>query len=298
MKKKVIMSSKGHRADIGELAINRILPNWYSQAIGPFVFLDHALPVMHSANEPLKEVGQGGAHPHRGIATVTYVLNGEVEHTDSKGHLGKVNSGGMQWMKAGNGIIHDEVLNVDPHANNRLTHGFQFWINLPSKNKAEPSDYMAVQANEVPVKELNAGSGWVKVLIGEYDGLTSKIPTYSKQFLYHIHLNKGKQFSLQVKGDMECAAFLPLQNAIINEGQYGKEEFIEFDKEEGVIEIGSTSEEPLDILVFGGESYTEPIYAEGPFVMNTHLEIAEAYRDFYAGKYGDINYSRKLKKAN
>ncbi|HXP48798.1 MAG TPA: pirin family protein [Bacteroidia bacterium] len=298
MKKKVIMSSQGHRADIGELAIDRILPNWYSQAVGPFVFLDHALPKTHSANEPLKEVGQGGAHPHRGIATLTYVLNGEVEHTDSKGHRAKVSSGGIQWMKAGSGIIHDEVINPDPETNNRLTHGFQFWINLPAKNKAEAPMYMSVQANEVSVKELSGGIGWIKVLVGEYDGLTSKIPTYTRQFLYHIHLNKGKQLSIKVGDGMECAAFLPLQNAILNNGQYAKEEFVEFDKKEDTIEISSTPEEALDILLFGGESYTEPIYAEGPFVMNTQLEIAEAYRDFYAGKYGDINYSRKLKKAN
>ena len=292
------MSSKGHRADIGELTINRILPNWYSQAIGPFVFLDHVLPKVHPANEPLKEVGQGGAHPHRGIATLTYILNGEVEHTDSKGHRAKVNSGGIQWMKAGKGIIHDEVLNVDPLTNDRLTHGFQFWINLPAKNKAESPDYMPVQANEVPVKELNESTGWVKIIAGEYEGVSSKIPAYTKQFLYHIHINKGKQFSFQVKGDLECAAFLPLQNTIINDGQYGKEEFIEFDKEEGTIEVSGTPGEALDILVFGGEPYTEPIIAEGPFVMNTHPEIADAYKDFYAGKYGDINYSRKLKKAN
>jgi len=298
MKKKVIMSSQGHRADIGELEINRILPNWYSQAIGPFVFLDHALPKTHAADEPLKEVGQGGAHPHRGIATLTYVMNGEVEHTDSMGHRAKVNSGGMQWMKAGNGIIHDEVLNVDPQTGNSLTHGFQFWINLPAKNKAESPMYMPIQANDVPTKELNNGAGWIKVLVGEYDGLTSKIPTYSKQFLYHIHLNKGQQYSLELGAGLEAAAFLPLQNAIINDGQYGKEEFVELDKEGGSIDISSTLEEPLDILVFGGETYTESIYAEGPFVMNTHLEVAFAYRDFYAGKYGDINYSRKLKKAN
>ncbi|HTA28059.1 MAG TPA: pirin family protein, partial [Bacteroidia bacterium] len=292
MKKKIIMSSKGHRADIGELTIARILPNWYSQAVGPFVFLDHVLPKIHPPKTSLKEVGHTGAHPHRGIATLTYVMNGEVEHTDSKGHRAKVNSGGIQWMKAGNGIIHEEALNIDPLTTDRLTHGFQFWINLPSKNKTEAPEYIPMQANEVPVKELNDSNGWLKIIAGEYDGQLSKIPAYTKQFLYHIHLDKGSQFSLSIKGGLECAAFLPLQNAIINGEQYGKEEFIEFDKEEGLIDISGTNEKPLDILVFGGEPYTEPFVSEGPFVMNTHLEIAEAYKDFYAGKYGDINQSQ------
>src|SRR5258706_3813444 len=135
-KKKISFSTQGFRADIGEYKINRMLPNRYADAVGPFVFLDHVMPAKHSPGEPLKKVNGSGAHPHRGIATLTYILNGEADHHDSKGHQAKVRSGGAQWMKAGNGIIHDEVLNVDPQTNDLLTHGFQFWINLPSKQKA------------------------------------------------------------------------------------------------------------------------------------------------------------------
>src|SRR5688572_14071196 len=136
MKKKVNFTSKGQRADIGEFVINRILPNSHTDAIGPFVFLDHIGPTKHASNEPVQKNGNG-AHPHRGIATLTYVLNGEEEHFDSKGNYGKVHSGGVQWMKAGNGIVHDGNLNVDPLKGDLLTHGFQFWINLPSLNKTE-----------------------------------------------------------------------------------------------------------------------------------------------------------------
>ena len=150
MKKKISFTTQGQRADIGEYIINRILPNRYADAVGPFVFLDHALPIKHSPDEPLKVVNGKGAHPHRGIATLTYILNGEAEHLDSRGHHAKVSSGGAQWMKAGNGIIHDEVVNVDPQTNDLLTHAFQFWINLPSKQKAEPPEYLPVQASEVP----------------------------------------------------------------------------------------------------------------------------------------------------
>jgi redox-sensitive bicupin YhaK (pirin superfamily) len=298
MKKKVIISSRGHRADVGEIVVNRIIPNWYTQAIGPFVFLDHAIPRMHSTKEPRMEVGKGGAHPHRGIATLTYVLQGEVEHTDSKGGHAIVTTGGIQWMKAGNGIIHDESINVDPKTGDRLTHGLQFWINLPSKNKVEASQYMPVQANQVPIKRLDADAGWVKVLVGEYEGIISKIPVYSKQFLYHIHVNTGKRFSLNGEEGIEYAAFLPFGDAVINGAQYAREEFIEFDKKAGTIEITNNEDTPADIILFGGEPYTEPIVAEGPFVMNSQDEIAQAYTDFYSGKYGDINYSRKLKKAN
>ena len=291
MKKKISFSTQGQRADIGEYIINRILPNRYADAVGPFVFLDHFGPTRHAVNEPIQKNGNG-AHPHRGIATLTYILNGEEEHFDSKGNYGKIHSGGVQWMKAGNGIVHDGNLNVDPQTNDRLTHGFQFWINLPAKNKAESPQHLAIQANEVPQKMLDDHKSWIKVIVGEYEDLASKIPNYSKQFLYHIHLEAGKQFSIITESGLEYAALLPLQNAVINDSEYQKGEFIEFDRIEGTIDISNDAETAVDIILFGGEKYTEPIVAGGPFVMNTREEIAQAYSDFHNGKYGKIDYSK------
>ena len=273
MKKKISFTTQGHRADIGEYIINRILPNRYADAVGPFVFLDHALPIKHSPDEPHKVVNGKGAHPHRGIATLTYILNGEAEHLDSRGHHARVNSGGAQWMKAGNGIIHDEVVNVDPQTNDLLTHAFQFWINLPSKQKAEPPEYLSIQASEIPQQMLSDKRGWIKLIVGEYENLATKIPNYSKQFLYHIHLEAGKQFSLSTEKGLECAAFLPMHNAAINETEFTAGEFIEFDKNEGTIEINNNSKDSIEIILFGGEKYTEPIVFGGPFVMNSQAEM-------------------------
>jgi redox-sensitive bicupin YhaK (pirin superfamily) len=300
MKKKISFTARGQRADIGEYIINRILPNRYADAVGPFVFLDHALPIKHSPDESIKLANGTGAHPHRGIATLTYLLNGEADHLDSRGHHARVRSGGAQWMKAGNGIVHDEAINVDPETNDLLTHGFQFWINLPAKQKAEAPEYLAMQASEIPQQALPDNSGWIKVIVGDYEGVASRIPDYSKQFLYHIHLAPGKQFSLVAEKGLEYAAFLPLQNAVINDTEFEKGEFIEFDRSEGTIEIKNlpvgqvgNSNDGIDIILFGGEKYTEPIAAAGPFVMNTREEIVEAYRDFHNGKYGEIDYNKK-----
>lgn len=291
MKKKISFSTKGLRADIGEYKIHRMLPNRYADAVGPFVFLDHLMPAKHSPDEPHKEVNGTGAHPHRGIATLTYILNGEADHHDSRGHRALVHSGGAQWMKAGNGIIHDESVNVDSLADDLLTHGMQFWISLPAKNKAENPEYIPLQADEIPQQKLSDERGWVKIIVGDYEKLSSRIPNYSKQFLYHIHLKAGKQFSIDTERDLEYAAFLPLQNAVINDTEYHKGEFIEFDRNGGTIEFTNNSKEAIDIIMFGGETYMEPIVAQGPFVMNSESEIAQAYRDFYAGKYGEINYN-------
>src|SRR4030095_7394863 len=219
MKKKIIFSTKGQRADIGNIVIHRMLPNSYTVAVGPFVFLDHIGPSKHVVGEPIQKNGNG-APPHRGIATLTYILNGEEEHFDSKGNYGKVHSGGLQWMKAGNGIVHDGNFNVDSQTDDLLTHGFQFWINLPSKNKVEPPQHIAIQASEVPQKKLSDNSGWIKVIVGEYEQLVSKIPNYSKQLIYHIHLEAEKQFSLLTERGLEYAAFLPLENAVINDTEF------------------------------------------------------------------------------
>ena len=101
MKKKISFSAQGRRADIGNIPILRILPNRYAEAVGPFVFLDHLGPVRRLPGEPSMQEGTG-AHPHRGIATLTYILSGEGEHFDSRGNHAKDFSGGVQWMNAGN----------------------------------------------------------------------------------------------------------------------------------------------------------------------------------------------------
>ncbi|MDR6944144.1 pirin family protein [Mucilaginibacter pocheonensis] len=284
MKKETTFSTKGHSAAVGSLSIQRMLPNQYAAKVGPFVFLDYVRPVV---KEVITKNGMG-AHPHRGIATLTYILQGKVEHFDSAGNEATIRSGGAQWMKAGNGIIHDENLNYDSLTESKFIQGFQFWINLPAGNKAEKPAHMAIQAAEIPKKTFPNENGWLKVVVGSYEDLSSEIPNYSKQFLYHIQLKAGTRFSLTMESETEVAAFLPAQNVILNDTEFQAGEFIEFDRGAGEIEINNPSLTTIDVLLFGGEEYTEPVVAEGPFVMNSQAEIATAYRDFYAGRYGEI----------
>ena len=285
MKKKTSFSTKGQRADIGDLTIYRMLANRYTDAVGPFVFLDHIAPKPQTS----RHLRGTGAHPHRGIATLTYLIAGEATHFDSAGNHASVHSGGIQWMKAGNGILHDETLTADSQADSDLTHGFQFWINLPAKYKAEKPEYLAIQSHEVPQKNLPNDGGWIKVIAGGYEELIAKIPSYSEQFLYHIQLEAGRDFTISFAESSEVAAFLPTTNVTLNDFEFETGEFIEFDRAAGEIVIDNPLQEPTDILLFGGEPYTEPIVAEGPFVMNSQAEIADAYRDFYAGNYGEID---------
>lgn len=292
MKKKSSFSTQGQRADIGDLVIYRILANRYADAVGPFVFLDHIVPKIQTK---VNKEGTG-AHPHRGIATLSYILNGEDEHFDSAGNYAMVHSGGVQWMNAGNGIIHDETLNYDSKTDSKLIHGFQFWINLPSKIKAEKPAYLAIEGNEVPSKTLPDGKGWIKVIAGSFEELSSPIPNYSEQFLYHIHLEPGASFVTEFADQTEVAAYLPVLPAFLNDERFNSGDFIEFDRQAGTIELRNENQEACDFLIFGGERYQEPIVAEGPFIMNSKLEIANSYRDFYNGDYGKIDYDKQRKK--
>lgn len=289
IKKKISFSTYGQRTAVGDIEIARLLPNRYADAVGPFILLDHILPVLHAPDEAQK-TGGTGSHPHRGIATLTYILNGEAEHFDSIGNHNKVYSGGIQWMNAGNGIVHDELINVDSKTNQLLTHGFQFWINLPSKIKTKAPAYMAIQAFDVPIKILPNEAGWIKIIAGKFESLVSKIPNYSDLFLFHIHLSANQSYHFETIENNEYACFLPTHSVQINDQNFEIGEFIEFDRTSGTIRIVNLNVEAIEVIIFGGENYSEPIVAQGPFVMNSHEEIATAYRDFMAGKYGVINY--------
>lgn len=285
MKKETNFSTKGNRTSLGPLIINRILPNSYTNKVGSFVFLDYVAPAV---KEIINTKGMG-AHPHRGIATLTYILQGEVEHFYSAGNTGKIYSGGAQWMKAGNGVIHNEIFNYDSKTESKIIEGFQFWINLPAINKAESPTYIAIQAAEIPKKILPDAASWIKVVVGNYEDLNAIIPNYTEQFLYHIHLESGKEFSIKLTDKIEVAAFLPNKKATLNDSEYEAGELVDFGNKAGEIEIKNNSNLAIDVLLFGGEEYAESIVSEGPFVMNSTAEIMEAYRDFYSGKYGRIN---------
>jgi redox-sensitive bicupin YhaK (pirin superfamily) len=286
VKKQIAFSGKAPRADIGNMIVYRILPNQYARAVGSFVLLDYLGPqTVQTDKEP-----STGPHPHRGIAALSYILHGQNIHYDSTGSYGRVNSGGIQWMKAGHGIIHDEILVPDPNNGMHRTQAFQFWINLPGKNKAEPPDYMLVQAADVPQKLLDQKAGWIKVILGSYEELSSRIPIYTEQFLYHIRLLPGGRLTINTTDAYQYGIFVPETKVHINEMHSGEVESIYFARDNGEIEMYNANANEGDVLVFGGVPYTEPIVAEGPFVMNTPEQIAEAYHDFHAGKYGTIIY--------
>ena len=129
--------------NMGPFIVNRVMPQQHLTPVGSFVFLDYI--DQNISPELLPKPDGRHAHPHRGIATLTYLMHGEVTHLDSRGHQGSVSSGGVQWMNAGNGIIHDEW--AKPIDDKFI--GLQFWLNLNASNKSQAPSYKAVQNEEL-----------------------------------------------------------------------------------------------------------------------------------------------------
>lgn len=280
---------------VGPINIYRALPNREIDLVGPIIFLDH-IPDKYLAAGEFPIPDGSFAHPHRGIATFTYLVKGEIMHFDSHGGHGLVQSGGVQWMNAGNGVIHDEIMPRKRRESGGEFYAFQFWVNLPAKNKAEAPDYMPVQSNELPSIPLGveAGAGTLKVLLGEYNGQSSPIPTFSEQLIWHICLKVGQSVELPTKAGLEYGGYVPEAHAVINDVNIKEREFFLFEKAKSGIRLENPGASNLDILIFGGEAYQETMVAHGPFVMNSQREIYQAYDDYQSGKYGKINYQGYL----
>lgn len=297
MNKQIVHTNAGHTHRILGMEISNFLPDKYIQSVGHFVFLDYNPPRLYEPQTPRPSNGSF-AHPHRGIATFTYVTHGEFEHYDSRGNHEVVREGGAQWMKAGNGIIHDEDFSQAFQQRGGWGAGLQFWINLPAAIKKEEPEYMPLQASDFDTIMLPGDDGFLRILIGDYAEQKSKVKTYGDQFMYHLVLKEGKQFGLKVNSRHENAAFTIEGSLIINSKEINKENLIVFGSEGDTILLENTSNKPAEIILFGGEPYMENIVAHGPFVMNSQQEIIEAYNDAKEGRYGKIQYALQPKKSN
>lgn len=280
---------RGINLKVGEFLVNRLIPASTLGSVGAIVFLDHIYPVDLRHDSSSFPTGNY-AHPHRGIVTFSYVLSGSLSHYDSRGNHNIIGAGGLQWMKAGNGIIHDEkpfiMENDEP-----IFHSLQFWVNLPGEAKKEEPEYMALQAVDVPEAQLPDHGGTIRILLGEFGLWASPIPTFNHEFIYHLSLNPHSSFSFSPRKDDEVAVFVTASEVDVNGIVLGNSKMLLM--EEGIKEIVFQNDKinAADILIFGGKPYNEPIVAEGPFVMNSYADIATAYRDFFAGAYGSINLS-------
>jgi quercetin 2,3-dioxygenase len=217
-------------------------------------------------------------HPHRGIETVTYMLEGTVEHGDSMGHTGNVDAGGVQWMTAGSGIIHQEM----PKPVNGRMGGFQLWVNLPRKHKMMDPRYREIRAADIPVVTLPGGVS-VRVIAGTVAGVAGPVRDIMAEPEYlDVSLKPDGEFSHPVKAGHMAAVYVIDGSG--KSGRHHNEDLTNrtialFGSEGETVgaRAGSTG---MRFLLISGKPLREPIAWGGPIVMNTQEELQQAFDDY------------------
>lgn len=253
--------------------------------LSPFLLLDHAGPHAFGPSTAPRGVGQ---HPHRGFETVTLVYEGELEHRDSSGGGGRIGAGDVQWMTAGDGILHEEFHSPDFTRNGGTLHMAQLWVNLPARDKRTAPAYQTLLAADIPRIELPDGAGSLRVIAGDYAGQTGPAHTFSPLDVWDLRLQPGQPLELAVKPGRNTALVV-LRGTLrlgadeaLREGQLAL-----FDRRGDSLQLQADSD--ALVLLLSGEPLNEPIVGYGPFVMNSESEIQQAIDDVRHGRFGQMN---------
>ena len=253
--------------------------------LSPFLLLDYAGPMKF---EPAAQPRGVGQHPHRGFETVTIVYEGEVEHRDSTGAGGKIGPGGVQWMTAASGILHEEFHSHDFTRSGGTLEMVQLWVNLPAKDKMAAPGYQTLLDADIPAVELPAGAGKVRVIAGDYIGHRGPARTFTAMDVWDVRLAQGRSANFTLPEGRTLALVVLKGTVLVNGTQVAREaQMVTLDRAGRNVEIEANSDATL--LLLSGEPIDEPIVGYGPFVMNSQEEISQAIADFNSGKFGRIS---------
>jgi redox-sensitive bicupin YhaK (pirin superfamily) len=275
---------KIHKAEyrpIDDLTTYSPLPTKELQNIDPFLFLNHHGPQVYSPNNNGLPFGP---HPHRGMETVTFILDGDISHKDSGGYESVITSGGIQWMTAGSGLIHAETSSDNFKKKGGRLEILQLWVNLPANLKMTKPNYLGKQKNEIPSVILDSGKAELNLVSGKFGNTAGAFETLTDIFLSTIHIKANCKLELPVP--RENNIFFYMINGKINTGGTPVEalHLVEFNNDSDILSFESESE---SIILFGyAKPFNEPIVSYGPFVMNSEEEIQQAYADYKSGKFG------------
>ncbi|RSZ59955.1 pirin family protein [Massilia atriviolacea] len=208
----VVHFFKPHEKDIGGgFRVRRVLPAAAKQAVGPFIFFDHFGPI----DAPAEANHDVRPHPHIGLATVTYLYEGAMEHRDSVGSVQRIEPGAINWMTAGRGIVHSERTPPDLAGKPRRSHGLQLWAALPRAHEEDAPSFAHTPADAIPVERLDGAL--VRVLIGSAYGHTSPVATFSETLYLDITLDPGR--SIELDNLPQEAAIYPVTGEIAIDGE-------------------------------------------------------------------------------
>jgi hypothetical protein len=258
--------------------------------LDPFVHMDQMGEVEYAPGEPKGTPW----HPHRGFETVTYMMDGTFEHSDSNGGGGVITNGDTQWMTAGAGILHIEKPPEALVVSGGLFHGIQLWVNLPRDLKWSAPRYQDLRAREVALVSSADGGALVRVIAGEVAGHAGPGSTYTPMTLVHATLSPGARLSLPWRPDYNALLYVlagrgtvGAERRPVETGQlavFGPGDALAMD----AAPVQESRSPNLDVLILGGRPIREPVAWMGPFVMNTRAEVIQAFEDYQAGRLGSI----------
>ena len=258
--------------------------------LDPFVHLDQIGEVEYAAGE-LKGTPW---HPHRGFETVTYVIDGVLEHHDSQGGGGVITNGDTQWMTAGGGILHIETPPEALVASGGLFHGLQLWVNLPRAQKWADPRYQDLRGDAAALLASDDAGALVRVIAGDVAGRRGPGSTHTPMTMVHATVSPGARLVLPWRREFNALAYV-----LSGQGTVGAErrpvrtgQLAVFGPGDALTLEAAASQESrspqLEVLLLGGRPIREPIAWAGPFVMNTEAEVHQAFADFRAGRLGRI----------
>jgi redox-sensitive bicupin YhaK (pirin superfamily) len=252
--------------------------------LSPFLLLDYAAPYQFPPGNERRGVA---SHPHKGFETVTVAYQGELEHRDSSGGGGKIGPGDVQWMTAGNGIVHEEFHSQEFTRTSGTLQMVQLWVNLRAKDKRTKPGYQTLLKAQIPSASLPQDAGTVRVIAGEYVGQKGPARTFTPINLWDVSLRAGKTAELPLP-DGHTTMFLVLSGEVlVNPDRAALEgDLAIFARAGDGLTVEAKTEAKL--LVMGGEPIAEPVVGRGPFVMNSQAEIQQAFEDYQLGRMGEL----------
>jgi redox-sensitive bicupin YhaK (pirin superfamily) len=260
------------------------------RALDPFVHMDQMGEVEYAPGEPKGTPW----HPHRGFETVTYMIDGEMAHSDSNGGGGLITNGDTQWMTAGAGILHIETPPEHLVASGGLFHGFQLWVNLPRELKFAPPRYQDIRGANVALLSSPDGGALVRVIAGEVAGHPGPGSTYTPITLVHATLSPGASLTVPWRADFNALAYVLGGHGTVgpNARPIGTGQLAVYGDGDAITVTADARQDnrhpTMDVLLLGGRPIREPVVAYGPFVMNTKAELVQAFDDYQAGRLGTI----------
>ena len=258
--------------------------------LDPFIHMDQMGEVEYAPGEPKGTPW----HPHRGFETVTYMIDGTFQHQDSIGGGGLITNGDTQWMTAGGGILHIEAPPEDLVASGGLFHGIQLWVNLPKADKMIAPRYQDIGSSNVALLASPDGGTLFRLIAGDLGDHAGPGSTHSPMAMVHATLSPGARFDIPWRSDFNALVYVLGGRGTVGQDGQAVETgrlavFGAGDSLTVTADAMQDSRTPnLDILILGGRPIREPVYAYGPFVMNTKEEVAQAFEDYQAGRLGTI----------